>query len=338
VLRVAVALEDWWFDRGLWSEGRGWLEWSLDRTDEHVAPETRAAGWLALAYLCWPDEDHYVEHIMGWVNRAWELYGGVNDRAGMALCQIFRAWTHHGRNDQRAARAAAAEAVELAQAADDWTRGSALRAQASIMPYDLVQARQMADEAAACLERVGDLRSLAGLWEEIAIVALDFGAIDDAREFIERALGLFEQLERPAGSATTVAYYGLVALESGDHVSASLHLREALEDYRARGISAWLSEILLALAVIASRDGQATQAGRLVGAARAVRSKRATLYLLEARLEETARATAATRCSADDWSQAVAAGTDMGPSEAIELGLETAGASSKRAPSALSPS
>ena len=46
VLRIIAAIDEWWFDRGLWSEARGWLEWALDHARR--ADSARSSRvWLA---------------------------------------------------------------------------------------------------------------------------------------------------------------------------------------------------------------------------------------------------------------------------------------------------
>ncbi len=319
VLRAIAATDEWWFDRGLWSEARGWLEWALDRADEQTPAVLRGDGWHSLAYLLWPEEDY--DRVLAAIERAWALVGGTGDGLAMAHSQILRGFTQLGREDDEAARTAAVEAVRIAEAVDDGTLGLALHLLA-ITELDRTEARRVAEQAADHLERGGNLRSLARMWEDLAYTALLRGELDEARALIGRSLA---RATDRAESVLALGLAGVIALESGDDADATLQFRNALLAYRARGITPGLSRVLLALATRAAREGEAARAGRLLGAATAMRSRRSTPGDLEQRLEAQARALAAERCEAETWEQAIAAGLRLTPRERIELGLDAAG-------------
>ena len=80
MLRIVGEIDEWWFDRGLWSEARGWLEWALDQEDERIAPEIRGIGWQALGYLLWPEEDF--DRILDTQERAWNVMRTTDDTEG----------------------------------------------------------------------------------------------------------------------------------------------------------------------------------------------------------------------------------------------------------------
>jgi predicted ATPase/DNA-binding SARP family transcriptional activator len=287
VLRLATALAEWWSDRGYWTEAARWLEWALDHLEEHADPRHVAAGWLTLAYQLSPDDSY--DRILTALARAHDLYAGLGDHAGMSWCQVSLALTYHTQGEDEEARAAAERAIELAQGCDDWTIGEALRAKASIVHDDLALALDLADTAANHLERCGDLRSLARLWDDVGYIALELGALDDARDLIGRALQLYDQLEKPSDQSLTLATAGLVALESDDEETACRCFQTALEKFRSLGTHASVPEVLLGIAVIQARRGDAKGAGRLVAAATSCRSRRPATRL-ETRLEQTTAA------------------------------------------------
>jgi hypothetical protein len=100
---------------------------------------------------------------------------------------------------------------------------------------------------------------------------------------IERAIALQRERGDPASALVD---YAILAVETGDHETARLRLRAALERCRALGIRAILTDSLLGLAVLAAREGRGEQAAQLVGAAAGERQPW-TLDRLEARLERT---------------------------------------------------
>jgi predicted ATPase/DNA-binding SARP family transcriptional activator len=323
VLLIVGRLDEWWFDRGLWSEARGWLEWALEPVDEHIAPEVRAMAWHALGYLLWPEEDY--DRILAVEARAWELMRTTDDEEGKAHVQVLSGFTHLDRRDVESARRAALEAVRLAEGIDDRTRDGTLGVALHVLfgtEPDTAEARRIAERAADHLERAGDLRGLARLCEFRAYRALFRGDLDEARELIGRSLAGVS--DRRAESVTAYAFSGVVALESGDDEAARRQFRTALVSYGSRGITPGLSWVLLALASVAARDGEATRAGRLLGAATAVRSRRTMPDELEEHLEAGVRAIARERCDPATWESAIDAGLRLTPRERIELGLEAA--------------
>jgi predicted ATPase/DNA-binding SARP family transcriptional activator len=316
VLRVMVGLDEWWFSRMRWAEGRAWVRWALDRADESVPPELRAAGWQALGYLLWPEQDF--EGTLAAADAAWKLASAAGDVEGLAWCQILRTQTYLALGDENAARAAAVDAVRLAKGLDEQARAYALQVLA-VTTEDWTELRVAADRAAAAMERAGDLRGLARLWEEVGFEALADGRIDEAGELLERAIEVGRWLDGPADAATRLMHYGVVAVELGDDDAGRRRISAALEVFRARGIRALLSEALLALAVLAARDGDVARAGRLVGAAAAARPGH-RVDPVEERLQAAAVAIAGD--SQGEWEQAVAGGRELGWDESIELGLQ----------------
>jgi predicted ATPase/DNA-binding SARP family transcriptional activator len=316
VLDAAIALEEWWFERGLWSEGVGWLEWALAHSGAEVDPSLRGDGHLSIAYLLWPEAD--TSRTEAAIDRAVAEYERAGDTIGMAWAHMARAMALS--YESRSAGAAHAEAaLRLAEGSDDRTLGAALRAVA-VTAADPERARTATERAAIHLERAGDVRTLARLWEEVGQNALIDGDLDRAREDVKRALALAGPRDDTAELGWTLALDGLVALEAGDDDAARSRLRDALERCRATGIRTGLPQILLGFAALAGRHEDAVTAARLVGAAHAARSPRATPDALEQRLEAIARIDAP-----DVWAREVEAGGMLGSPAAIELALRPRG-------------
>ena len=326
VLRVMTALDEWWFARGLWSEGRAWFRWGLDHSDESVPPEIRAAAWQCLGYLLWPENEP--DRVLEAADRSWELASTAGDVTSMAWSVILRAHALAVKPDGPAAVAAAEEAVRLARDVDDQALGVAYEALA-ISTRDRDERRRTARLAAEHLERAGDLRALGRMCEELSYAALVDGQVHEAAELIERAMVLREQLDDPAELVWTLVTGGLVALERGDDAAAQRHLVDALDQYLSRGIRAMLPEALLALAALAARAGDPVRAGRLVGAAHAA----GTFDELDRRLEATAREAAG--APPGEWERAVGAGQALSWDEGIELALEPAESRCQRIAGAL---
>ena len=312
VLDAAVALEEWWFERGLWTEAIGWLEWGLEN-GAHVEPVLRGDALTAVSYMLWPVDD--VERRIAALDRARELFEQAGDIEGVAWTYTARATLLWEAGDPGAV-GAAEEAVRLATGHDDHVYGSALRALA-VSTDDAEQSRLAAERSARHLERAGDLRTLSRLWEEVAYAAAARGDIDGARELVERAMAIITQRGDWNELATARVLRGIIALEMGDNAAALVLLREAMRRYRALGIRTGLPQILRALAVVAARGGEAATAGQLAGASRALEPPNSRPDPLDVRLEAAARES----CPRDVWEREVAAGAALPADVAIELGL-----------------
>jgi predicted ATPase/DNA-binding SARP family transcriptional activator len=312
LLEACTGIDEWWFDSGLWSEGVAWLEWGLENSTDAVDPALRGFALVALAYLLWPEAD--IARTEGVLDRALALFESVGERQGMVWVNISRAITLSYEGRPAAARYAA-EAVRLAEGSDDRTYGSALRTVA-VTATDPQRAREATDRAAIHLERSGDVRTLARLWEDAGYDALLERDLDRARDLVDRALALSPGRDDLAEMAATVAMRGLVAVERGD-ADAAEYLHAALLRSRETGIRTTVTQILGGLAVLAARAGDHARAARLTGAARATWPPRFTGDALDERLEAAARA----GCPPDLWEREVAAGEALDFNAAIELGL-----------------
>ena len=243
------------------------------------------------------------------------------DEQGKAHVQILTGFTHLDRDDVEAARRAALEAVGLREGINDETHDGTLGIALDLLfGTEPIPAEAHPPGRGARAGR--QPRGLARLWEHCAFRALLRGDLDEARDVIARSLA--GENNDLAESVTAHAVFGVAWRSSGDDEDARLQFRAALAGYGTRGITPGLSGGLLALATCAARDGEDARAGRLVGAATAVRSRRAKPDRLEERLEAGARAIAQERCDPVVWGRAVDAGLRLTPPERIELGLEAA--------------
>jgi predicted ATPase/DNA-binding SARP family transcriptional activator len=312
LLEACTALDDWLFDRGLWREAVAWLEWGLEHGAGTTEPALRGHALVALAYLLWPEAD--MPRSEAALVEALALFEAAGDTEGMVWANISHAVALSYESRERAQRYAE-RAVALAEGTGDRTYGSALRALA-VAATDPERARLVTEEAAVHLERAGDIRTLARLWEDVGYNALIDGEAHRARDLLDRALAVVPARGDPAETAATVGLRGLAAVECGD-ADAAAYLRAALARSREAGIRTTVTQILSGLAALAAREGDHARAARLTGAARATRPRRFISDPLDERLEAAARA----GCPPDVWAREVAAGEALDFNAAIELGL-----------------
>jgi len=313
VLRLAIALREWW-RRGRAAPGRMWSERGLAAATD-LAPALRADALTTVGQLSAQQGD--VAYALGCAGEALELYDAAGDRRGRTIALVAIAVCRLLIGEHQAARAAAADAVDGARDLGAWPLGYALIAQAVTAP-DPAAAKPIAERAASLLQRAGDARARAWLYGDLGYKALEHGALDDAREHIQRSMGLAEQLADDVHYTFDVEHMALWALETGDDVGAAAGLGRALTRYFRYGIHRPICETLVALATIAARTGQRARGAELLGAAVTLRAQEPPT-----RVEE--RLHAQTMLLLDgSWEHAYEAGCRCSLEEAVALGLDTA--------------
>jgi predicted ATPase/DNA-binding SARP family transcriptional activator len=320
VLRLATALEFWWLDRVLWSEGRRWIEDALATATPDLPIRPRAEGLRVSARLYARQVDLQPAHDRA--REALRLHRALTEPASVSQCLAMLAVVHHMRREHEAAHEAALEAVDLGRRADPWTLAMALGAQATIA-RDLVAARESTDEAAALFEQRGDARSLAWLWRNLGSAALAAGELETASQLFQRALEQSRKIDDRIESVLSLANYAIVAVERQQDATAVAAIREVLASCRAYGLRRPARRALVGLAVVATRGGDAERAAGLLGAASAVAFGQ-PLPRVEQRLLSAATELAGSHDADPAWGLAHAAGQRLSFEEAIDLGVATA--------------
>jgi predicted ATPase len=135
----------------------------------------------------------------------------------------------------------------------------------------LEQARRYLEESLAL---GGEARALGSLGD----ISLLSGDVDQARRCYEQALVGFKAVGHDYNSACMLNLLGEVARRSGERVTALAYFREALGGFEALGDEVGMAACLDDLAAVAADEGELVRAGRLVGAASALRASRADQY------------------------------------------------------------
>jgi len=78
---------------------------------------------------------------------------------------------------------------------------------------------------------IGDVASCAHLLNNLGLLALEEGRLDDARTHLTKALALNQSLGDWSGAAVTLGNLALAAYEEGDLQLALQHCTEAIEDF-----------------------------------------------------------------------------------------------------------
>jgi hypothetical protein len=170
VLRLAGALQIYWYVTGRWSEGRAWLEQAL--TSGGGAPDAaRAKGLLAAGYLA-----HYQGDARGspWLRESLALFRAAGDAYRTAFAQFCLGVAEEDEGDYARARADLAEAVATLRAVGDRdvvTYGLLHLGIVAFGEGDLDAAVAFGEEARAAAQEVGDVDAAEAAALHLALVA-----------------------------------------------------------------------------------------------------------------------------------------------------------------------
>lgn len=224
-LRMAGALWWFWFLRGLYDEGRGWLEASLaaggDAPAQQRAKALVASGDFAFLRSEYAPARERIEEGLA-------LYRTVDDRRGVA------------------------GAVQLL--------GSIAREQGRYAQAEAFHAESLA----LCREQ-GDDWGVAQSLDYLGFVAWLRGDLDLAADLCAQAYDAFRELGDGEGVAWSLMSLGFVALYGDEHARAAALLEEALALSRETGYRETVAWSLNGLGVLARREGLPGRAAELLG-------------------------------------------------------------------------
>jgi excisionase family DNA binding protein len=231
MLRLAGALDRFWFVRGHGGEGRDWMERALTLAGD-APPALRAkalggAGRLAV-------ELGEIDHAEALIDQALALWRGLGDREQIATNLIRLGMAFFAR--ERYAEAAA------------WT-----------------------EEAFALLEGLGDATATAAPLASIALgnlggAATLLGEYAQAAEFLQEALARQRAMGYTWSVGNTLLGIGRLACLQGDMIESAACYRESLAHARTHGDRWMAARALVGLAEAALAWGRPEQTVRLLGA------------------------------------------------------------------------
>jgi predicted ATPase/DNA-binding CsgD family transcriptional regulator len=293
-LRLAAALEPFWFARGHLREGRAWTEGLLDVVAPHQGAgatmhgEVSAAVWArALTAAGW------LAPFTG------EDYGPTVARLEAAVASARAA------GDLRTAAIALNGLGAAAYFHGDLAR-SALRSEES-----LVLARE-----------AGSVGDVALILSHLADVALHQGDVARATALSEEALTLSRRAGELQAEVNTLCTLGQLARQGGDLATAFALQRQGLALAWERADPRCVADTLEYLVNVVGAAGNGEQAARLLGAATALREAiGAPGPSVERAMTEQAVAEARRALGEEAWAEAFAAGRAMTLEEAIAEAL-----------------
>ncbi|MCW5854165.1 MAG: hypothetical protein KIT87_29120, partial [Anaerolineae bacterium] len=297
-LRLATALQLFWYLHGRISEGRRWLEAGLARTAVLAYGPVRARALTAVVWLNNGQRDNAALRAMS--EEAVALWRAVSEESVVP-------WRTLG------------GAVGLAYAL-------ATRGHVALADGDVVVARSVLEEALARARETDNLWALWNAQRDLGVLAYRRGDLDEAQALFEASLASARRLGWRRGIVGHLTQLGWLAVEAGDYGRGQSLFQESMTIRVQSGQKSALPAGLEGYAILAAAMGQSARAARLIGAAQALREAvHVPLPSYEADVIERWLAPARARLSAPVFETALAEGRAMPLEQAVAYALEEPG-------------
>lgn len=224
-LRLAVALWPFWRIRGYLSEGRYWLQKTLEEDDD-VEPKLRAQALEAASHFVGSQGDF--DQAAGLSERSAELFRRTRDDEGLARALSLQGWWSLCKHDDETAKTLFEQSRSLSDE-PDLIRGRL--AALALFEHRYADAKALFEENLEESRARDDAYATAVSLFDLGLVALAEGRLDDAAATFRDALKL--QDRGGAGWGTSYCLEGLaaVAVETEPARAARLLAKaEALRD------------------------------------------------------------------------------------------------------------
>lgn len=307
-LRVAGALNWFWYFRGYLTEGRTWLAALLAHQpslppatapDSAPAPNPASGVWAKLLFgagaLAWTQGDFTTAERE--LEQSIAIYRTLCAGADLGYALLFRSALLLANGAAEAARQLCSEALALLDAAEDrW--GAALAhnwlGDVLLALGDPAQARTQYNESLTCFRELDDAWGAAIPLHALADLAGAEGDYAAAHALLQQSGERLRTAGDQWGFARSLAGSAFVALREGNYVQARLLFEVTLSLWREVGNKMGIARALAGLAAVASaggeEDGGVERSATLFGMAEAlleVAGVGATQNSTGARLVET---------------------------------------------------
>jgi predicted ATPase/class 3 adenylate cyclase len=359
-LRLAGSLWRFWEIRGLYGEGRGWLEHML-RVTIGASASARAKALNAAASLAWHFDHEGATEMCEESLRLWRQLGHKEGTASaLHTLGLATMTTDIGR-----AITLCEESLALYRGlGDNYGTASVLHTLGIIFGRagEYERSETVIDESLELRRQLGDKAGIAGSLFDLGRVTYRHGKLAAAAAFMQESLDRYRELRYPRTIAMGLSYLGVIARLLGDHERAEALHEECLPSLRELGLRAniahslnelgiiarhqgdnakaaalfeesltirreiadkrGIAESLETMASLASADGRILQAVQLFGAADAIRKAAGTpLWLVERPDHDQIIATLRARLDEPSFAEAWAKGQAMTLEQAIEHAL-----------------
>ncbi len=318
--RLAAALGRYWFERGLFREGRLWLMQSLEAHTDPIDPYTDAKIRLYLAFAANYESDYLAGEAAA--QEALTAYMQTNDRAGAAQARnalgIAAMYTGRYLDAERYF----GESLFEHRALED-RRGIAVALHnlgeiAAEFHSDFPTARARFVESLAIFRELEHMTNVACTLGVLSEMAVHLGEIDEAVHSGREALAIHTDLGNRPLIAEEMARIGRCELLRGNVDDARRMLRSALEQMEISFNARHVARCFEAVAHLAASSGDPERGARFLGFSERVRdahniARSPALQREHARLVESIRIGLA----APDYDASRRRGYELAPEQAF---------------------
>ncbi|MGH2587356.1 MAG: ATP-binding protein, partial [Dehalococcoidia bacterium] len=227
-LRLASALLRFWEVRGLFSEGRGWLDRLLamgaDIPSSVQVRALNAAGTLAIGQGNYSAAGRFHEQALA-------LARSDGDAAGAAWALVNFGLVRASLGDDEAAEALIEEGLAIRRDLGDQRETARALFNLGYVAHrrgDFGRAREMYEEYLAIMRELGHTEAIAGTLNNLADLALRQGEYGRAQTLFEESLELRRQLGDERGVVFALHGLGETAMSQGSHATAGSLFAESL--------------------------------------------------------------------------------------------------------------
>ncbi|MDQ1393608.1 MAG: hypothetical protein QOF30_2585 [Acidimicrobiaceae bacterium] len=264
-LRLACALEVFWFVRGHGVEGADTLRSHLGRPEAQAPTLLRGRALAVAARLVGKYLADYPAAV-ALADEARAIAEAENDDALTSASLLVLATTRTRLGDHRGCLDLIEEALPGACRLSDPRPAAHLHNLRGLARYELGEdGRASFEEAATLYRRGGDRAGAAGAMTNTGLVALNAGDIETARALLGEALRVFRELGDREASVSCAGNAGFLAYLDGDTTASGQLFRECLYTARRIGARPLVAYAILGLALTASRNGEGQRAATLHG-------------------------------------------------------------------------
>jgi diguanylate cyclase (GGDEF)-like protein len=257
-LRLIVALEWFFYVRGLFAEGMGWLG---DFLQESLSEPSRARGLRALASF--KEEVGLLEESQKLYAQSLELSQRLGDKQGVASALHMLGVIARETGQLQQALADLGESLSLFRSVGDlWGVGTALNDLAIVHAYlgNNAEAKELFLQSLEVKKAIGDLQGVA---YAIANAAHFHPSIAERIAAQEESLALKRKINDRHGIANSLYNLGSLYLQQSNYRASLTRLIEALSLFMELGVRAQLARGLLAYADWLLQTGHERQMQRV---------------------------------------------------------------------------
>ena len=264
VLRLATALQQFWFLRGYLSEGRRFLEQALDarRLDPiSISPKVQASALYAAGFLAFYQNDPGRALVL--LQESERLSRHLQDKQGVALALTYLGMIAHNRGEVAAAAAMHEEALRLCKEVGTISKLAefiGIMGGVALFHGEYRKARALLEEGLALSQEAGNVWITASILYMLGWIAYEQGAYTHARMLTEESLAHYRTLGTPYLFMEALILYAYVLIALGDELPARTLLEEALTLSRELESQDDSARALCGMGHLALRQGDLVQA------------------------------------------------------------------------------